>query len=173
MRTEAEWQARERELLAANNRYLQEARDARAEVARLQAGDKRWGALHQRVIDERASLLKEVEALQTQRFDLVGHLSRLRDFSATTFGPGARTKGVVDHIRKELAEIEADPADLSEWIDVIILACDGALRAGHTPEAIIAAWIAKQARNENRKWPDWRDADPDEAIEHVKDPVDG
>jgi len=35
-----------------------------------------------------------------KRFDLVAHLSRQRDFSARTFGPGARTKGVLDHIRR-------------------------------------------------------------------------
>ena len=42
-------------------------------------------------------------------FDLVAHLYRQRAFSERTFGPGARTKGVLNHIRKELAEIEADP----------------------------------------------------------------
>ena len=94
------------------------------------------------------------------------HLERQRAFSLRTFGPGARPAGVLDHIRKELAEIEAAPADLGEWVDVAILAFDGALRAGHAPQAIIAAVVAKQARNEARTWPDWRTADPDKAIEH-------
>lgn len=58
--------ARERDLLEANNRYQQEARDARAEIARLQASDKRWGLLHQKVIDERAALLKENATLKSQ-----------------------------------------------------------------------------------------------------------
>lgn len=40
-------------------------------------------------------------------FDLVQHLYRQRDFSERTFGPGTRTQGVLDHIRKELREIEA------------------------------------------------------------------
>ena len=100
------------------------------------------------------------------RFDLIAHLLRQRDWSAKTFGPGPRTKGVVDHIRKELAEIEADPADIMEWVDVVILAFDGAWRAGWEPEAIVAAIEAKQAKNEARKWPDWRTASPDHAIEH-------
>ena len=116
---------------------------------------------------------RDARAELKKRFDLVTQLARQRDFSARTFGPGARTQGVLDHIRKELKEIEAEPGDLSEWIDVIILACDGALRAGHAPEAIVKAWIAKQARNEKRKWPDWRTADPDKAIEHVKEQADG
>ncbi len=87
-------------------------------------------------------------------------------FSRATFGPEPRTKGVVDHIRKELVEIEANPDDLKEWVDVIILALDGAWRAGHKPQEIIDAYMAKQAKNRARTWPDWRTADPDKAIEH-------
>lgn len=100
--------------------------------------------------------------------DFIAHLRRQRAFSARIFGPGARTTGVLDHIRKELREIEAKPDDLSEWIDVVLLACDGAWRAGYTPEQIAEALAAKLARNEAREWPDWRTADPDKAIEHVK-----
>lgn len=98
----------------------------------------------------------------------VAHLARQRDWSFKTFGPGPRTNGVCDHIRKELLEIEDDPADLGEWVDVIILAFDGAWRTGAKPSEIIAAIKAKQARNEARSWPDWRTADPDRAIEHVR-----
>jgi hypothetical protein len=99
-------------------------------------------------------------------FDFHAHLARQATWSEKTFGPGARTKGVSDHIRKELLEIEADPLDLREWIDVVILALDGAWRCGGTPEQIIAGIVAKQAKNEGRTWPDWRTADPDKAIEH-------
>ncbi|UNJ22077.1 pyrophosphohydrolase [Microcystis phage vB_MweS-yong2] len=101
-------------------------------------------------------------------FDLIAHLHRQRAFSEKTFGPGARTKGVIDHIRKELAEIEAAPADIEEWVDVIILAFDGAWRAGWEPERIVEAIVAKQTKNEARQWPDWRTADPEKAIEHVR-----
>jgi Protein of unknown function (DUF550) len=99
-------------------------------------------------------------------FDLHSHLARQADWSGRTFGPGSRAKGVVDHIRKELAEIEANPGDLKEWIDVAILALDGAWRSGASPSEIIAALVAKQAKNEARNWPDWRTADPNKAIEH-------
>ncbi len=94
------------------------------------------------------------------------HLTRQQLFSLATFGPGARTKGVLDHIAKELNEIRKDPSDVGEWVDVIILAFDGAWRAGWEPQQIIDAIVAKQARNEQRTWPDWRTADPDKAIEH-------
>ena len=89
-------------------------------------------------------------------------------WSEKTFGPGDRTKGVIDHIRKELAEIEAAPGDLEEWIDVIILAFDGAWRSGASPLQIVEALIAKQAKNEARTWPDWRSLPTDVAIEHIR-----
>jgi hypothetical protein len=101
-------------------------------------------------------------------FDLVTHLHRQREFSLRTFGPGTRTNGVVDHIRKELYEIHRQPHDLSEWVDVVLLALDGAWRSGHEPEAIAKAIAAKQAKNERRTWPDWRTSSPDKAIEHVR-----
>lgn len=94
------------------------------------------------------------------------HLTRQMIWSHQTFGPGPRTKGVLEHIRKELVEIEAAPFDLSEWVDVIILAFDGAWRAGFAPLEIIEAVKAKQARNEARTWPDWRTMSADQAIEH-------
>lgn len=98
-------------------------------------------------------------------FSFLAHLIRQRSWSRYTFGPGARTKGILDHIRKELAEIEAEPLS-NEWIDVAILALDGAWRAGFTPQEIINALVAKQAKNEARTWPDWRGASEDHAIEH-------
>lgn len=99
------------------------------------------------------------------------HLERQIRWSRNTFGPGRRTKGVIDRIRKELIEVEADPFDVGEWVDVIILALDGAWRHGAQPQEIIDALRAKQARNELRSWPDWRTASEDHAIEHVREDV--
>jgi hypothetical protein len=102
----------------------------------------------------------------TLNFDLIAHLERQRDWSERTFGPGIRTEGVSDHIRKELTEIAAAPHDLTEWVDIILLALDGAWRAGYTPTEICEAIGAKQRKNEMRKWPDWRTAELGKAIEH-------
>jgi len=117
-------------------------------------------------------------------FDFKTHLLRQRIWSAQTFGPSDRTKGVADHIRRELHEIAAAKACLDlavatghdgaaersaltgEWIDVVILALDGAWRSGATPEQIIDAIVAKQTKNEARNWPDWRTMSEDVAIEH-------
>lgn len=95
------------------------------------------------------------------------YLAHQREWSTEAFGPGGRPLGVIDHIEKELGEVRDDPTDLGEWVDIIILAFDGAWRAGHDPQDILDAVAAKQARNEARAWPDWRNADPDKAIEHV------
>jgi hypothetical protein len=103
--------------------------------------------------------------------NLVAHLYRQRAFSRATFGPGTRTKGVCDHIRKELKEIEAcmeRRQALGEWVDVILLALDGAWRTGYSPEDVVQAIELKQTINEDRDWPDWRTQSPDKAIEHVR-----
>lgn len=115
--------------------------------------------------------------------DLIAHLTRQAAVSRAIFGPGARTAGVSDHIKKELKEIAAchpddDEGRAAEWVDVAILGLDGLLRAisvarpGATcPEiaATAAQMIAqKQSRNEMRDWPDWRTAPKDKAIEHVR-----
>ena len=100
----------------------------------------------------------------------VAHLDRQQAWSAETFGPAEVRghRGVLDHIRKELVEIEAEPGDVTEWADLIILAFNGAWRSGHSPADTIAAIKAKQELNEARTWPDWRTADPNKAIEHIR-----
>lgn len=98
--------------------------------------------------------------------DLAKFFDEKAAWSRETFGPGRRTAGVIDHIKKELAEIEADPGDVHEWCDVVLLAMDGAARAGFTGEDFRAALVAKQFRNTMRSWPDWRMMPSDKAIEH-------
>lgn len=99
----------------------------------------------------------------------VAFLTRQRDWSERTFGPGTHLKGLLAHIREELAEIEAAPGDLSEWIDVVVLALDGAWRCGHQPQDIIDEMHANRRRNEARTWPDWRTFGPDDSINHVRE----
>lgn len=113
--------------------------------------------------------------------DLVAHLRRQMAFSRATFGPGERREGVIDHIRKELAEVaecEDVRAAAEEWVDLVILSLDGLTRAlvearPHGWEDVpgqAATMIArKQAVNEQRDWPDWRTAALDKAIEHRRD----
>lgn len=95
-------------------------------------------------------------------------LERVRKWSQETFGPGLRTNGVIEHIKTEFKEIQREPHSL-EWIDVIILGFDGALRAGHEPQTVLNAIKEKWIINFNREWPDWTQFRQDEAIEHVRE----
>lgn len=116
--------------------------------------------------------------------NLFEHLRRQAAFSRATFGPGARTEGVSDHIKKELKEVadaETAAERSKEWTDVAILGLDGLLRScadqlrgigvGEPTNSEVADMACrlireKQDRNEIRDWPDWRTADPKKAIEH-------
>lgn len=112
----------------------------------------------------------ENESLREQFFDLAAFYDAKARWSIETFGPGDRYAGVVAHIRKELIEIEADPSDLVEWCDVILLAMDGAMRsAGADGAALCHALFQKQEANVARRWPDWRTLKPGEVSEHVKE----
>lgn len=126
--------------------------------------------LQDTMLDAMLPKLEERIARLESRFNFRDHLARQATWSERTFGPGKRTAGIADHIRKELAEVHHEEVcgrhSLHEWIDVVILGLDGAWRSGATPDQIIEALAAKQAKNEARVWPDWRTADPSKAIEH-------
>lgn len=112
-------------------------------------------------------------------YDLYAHLHRQAAFSRATFGPGARTAGVQQHILREFEEInelEYEDDRAHEWVDVAILGLDGLLRsliaANPTLTLDVIASRAvhmianKQAKNEMRVWPDWRGKSENEPIEH-------
>lgn len=104
------------------------------------------------------------------------YLEERAAWSIETFGPldhqrDTRAAAILDHIRKELIEIERSPHDLEEWIDVISLALDGALRcAGAASTEILPALVAKLEKCKARTWPDWRTHPPGNAVEHVRAP---
>ena len=125
----------------------------------------RWDMLSE---EERETFIAFAAALAQaeQPVALEDYFERQIDWSRQTFGPALRTKGVIDHIRKELKEIEQDPHDLSEWVDVVILAMDGFWRHGGNASDLLPALVAKQQKNMARNWPDWRTMSEDSAIEH-------
>lgn len=161
---------------SSTNEYIiaeQQFKEARDHIKALESS---LNDLAERYNGDLAMAHSRIEELKESRrffegevFDLISHLYRQKAFSERIFGPGQRTAGVCDHIRKELAEIEACPDDLEEWVDVIILAFDGAWRAGYLPGEIASAIVEKQEKNERRNWPDWRTVPRDKAIEHVKE----
>lgn len=93
-----------------------------------------------------------------------------REWSREAFGPSPRLAGILEHLSKEIVEVSESPTDVREWVDIVILALDGAMRQGIDPSEIIEAYHAKVAENIARSWPDWRFESEDRAIEHVKEP---
>lgn len=114
--------------------------------------------------------------------DLQNHLARQMVFSRATFGPGARTEGVLDHLTKEMVEVRdsvGTAKHISECVDMVILSLDlltraiwaGAnyqISADEAAGDACHAILTKQQKNERRNWPDWRSAPDDVAIEHLR-----
>jgi hypothetical protein len=61
--------------------------------------------------------------------DLEQFLRTQIEWSRKTHGEGQRTEGLCRYAEKELAEIRACPNDPFEWLDLAILALDGAWRS--------------------------------------------
>lgn len=114
-------------------------------------------------------------------FDLKQHLARQMVFSRATFGHGARTEGILDHLTKEMVEVRdsvGTPKHIGECVDMVILSLDlltRAIWAGSNYELTANAVanqscheiLNKQQKNERRDWPDWRSAPEGKAIEHI------
>lgn len=63
--------------------------------------------------------------------NFLDYLIRHKEWGFHTFGSpddGRNSLGPLDHIKKEIVEIEKDRDDIMEWIDLIILSFDGLLR---------------------------------------------
>ena len=91
-----------------------------------------------------------------------------REWSRKTFGDSPRTTGILKHIELELDEIRAKPTDISEWIDVVILALDGAWRVGYSSQEIVTALYAKQRTLLTRNYPPPDQQTDDKPIEHIR-----
>jgi hypothetical protein len=107
-------------------------------------------------------------------YDMIRWLDEQRLFSIKAFGPGELTPAIVDHIRKELREIEeaTDRQEkLDEFIDVVIMSLDACWRLGFSNADIIGQLHLKQLKNKQRKWPNWRTADRTKAMEHVREEI--
>jgi hypothetical protein len=103
------------------------------------------------------------------RVDLVEYVNTQLEWSEKMFGEGNRRVGTIEHIRRELTEIsEATTRQdaLREWVDVVILALEGAWREGFTAEQVVTAIVEKQLVNRRRTWP--TEQSPDLPIEHMR-----
>lgn len=98
------------------------------------------------------------------RKELIEFIQEHRRWALPIFGEGLRTKSITNHIRKELGEIETEPFFLEEWVDVLILALEGAWRTGATEEEIVAALWSKLRIIQKRTY--ILPADEDAPMEH-------
>lgn len=103
--------------------------------------------------------------------NLIRYIQAHVQWSTKTFGHGAHSTRLINHIRKELDEVAADPSDLEEWIDVIILALDGAWRAGYNAADIAKMLMAKLKKNQTRTF--IISEDPDQPAEHDRGQEEG
>lgn len=100
-------------------------------------------------------------------------------WSRKTFGTEPRLEGILKHIEKEIVEVRKDPTDVKEWIDIAILALDGAWRARETSVGVredTRRYLAREVVRslfdksiENmfvRSWPPPGAAD--QPVEHVR-----
>lgn len=115
--------------------------------------------------ENKASDLAHDISVDPEKNWLVDYLRRQRAWSMRTFGSGPRTGGITKHIEKELEEIRQAPNDPDEWLDIVILALDGAWRAGYTPEYLVQRLVDLQNRNLARTYP--MPASDDEPSEHI------
>lgn len=132
-------------------------------ISRLQQASEKFSeavAEFRKVCDDAAAEVEEETLGRVSDF-----IRCQRAFSLRAFGNGQRTEGICKHIEKELSEIRANPADVDEWMDVVILAFDGAWRAGHSPKAIEHALGCKLKTNIGRQWPN--PISEDEPCEHI------
>jgi hypothetical protein len=114
--------------------------------------------------DEIAMAVDDNTSPPTDRF--TEYFVRQVEWSLRTFGPDARTNGILSHIDKEQDEIRKAPNDLMEWVDIMILAMDGYHRHGGNPRMLMDLLERKQRKNFARAWPDWRTLTEDDAVEH-------
>lgn len=97
--------------------------------------------------------------------DIKHFITDVTNWSFGVHGPGQNTMRILNHMRKELDEVQDNPQDIYEWADVIILALNGAARQGFSPDDIVEALYAKLVKNKSRKWPDYRTHPEDQPLE--------
>lgn len=120
-------------------------------------------AMREAALSALTAFQEERERIQAASIE--AYLIRQWEWSRRTFGDDYRMEQITAHIRKELAEVEANPGDRVEWIDIALLALDGYNRcAAGTAETLMPDMQAKQDRNFARVWV--IPADPRAAVEH-------
>jgi hypothetical protein len=79
--------------------------------------------------------------------------NEVADWANATFPKEHMSCGpVIDHLRDELDEVEADPTNIEEWADVLLLILHGTRNQGILFSALLDQARSKHAINVARKW---------------------
>ncbi len=68
------------------------------------------------------------------------------NFSVSTFGPDSIYQKVLDIVRHELKEMDVNPSEMTEWLDLVLLSLDDAWLVNHSPEKIAQQLRARHDR---------------------------
>lgn len=155
---------RERELLSYNSAEMERRRLAERRVRAWELTIGQLGeALYESEMKRQAAAVETIDGISLGRF-----LADIMAWQHETFGPHQTLEGIRDHMRKEVKEIEDSPADRTEPIDLIMLGISYLRRLGLDAAEVVALWQQRMVALKRRSWPDWRTADLDKAIEHLR-----
>lgn len=99
---------------------------------------------------------------------LVEHVRRQREHLFRDGRPQHSLRARLLTLRFEITRPELLNGSLSSWVRIVLLGLAGACVTGASHSDIVNAVVSKLAINERRQWPDWRSADPGQAIEHIR-----
>lgn len=98
-------------------------------------------------------------------------MHRLRKFQHDTFQwakatfPEATTETCFNHLKREIKEILADPSDMTEWADGLMLYLQAASYSGVNVDELLPYMQDKFAVNKQR---DWGKKDNEGVYQHVE-----
>ena len=86
-----------------------------------------------------------------ERYNLIDILQTQKEFLLKTFGPKGRQPGLKTHIKEELKEIDRGISyEFREWMDVVLLAFEGALIQADGDVIKVADALLSQQKELNR-----------------------
>lgn len=103
--------------------------------------------------------------------DLFDLINELTVWSQQTFGSDEERdcRGPLEHLKKEIKEVESNPGDVTEWADMFLLYLDGLRRAGIGFPMLVEVAKRKLKYNQARQW---NKAENGKVSEHVKTQAD-
>ncbi len=95
---------------------------------------------------------KKVKSKCCKYFNIKEFFDTKLAWSRDTYGD-LSSKTIIDHLHKEIIEASYDPKDILEWVDIILLAIDGAGRFANADGATFVEALKKKFEiNRKRTW---------------------